>query len=288
MGAVTNAVTYTELTDGVDIATINPFRYRGYYYDEEIGLYYLQSRYYNPSTGRFINGDTLLSFDIDKRSLATNAFVYSTNNPINESDYAGNIPWKKIGEVLLGALMGGASQYISDVCQNLSECVLKNYKITNNIWKFRSGIGSYAISVVSGALDAALNIGIWKTIGLTIVTTVVKHLVDWLTGKGFSIVALIEEIVWKIFLALVMKSLTKKFSPKQGKKMNQYIRQKFKVKGTVAYRQYFEKILKSFSKKMTFLSTLVDTIKSSCQLFLDFLKQAIFDCIIKGLNEKYA
>ena len=184
--------------------------------------------------------------------------------------------------------MGGASQYISDVCQNLSECVLKNYKITNNIWKFRSGIGSYAISVVSGALDAALNIGIWKTIGLTIVTTVVKHLVDWLTGKGFSIVALIEEIVWKIFLALVMESLTKKFSPKQGKKMNQYIRQKFKVKGTVAYRQYFEKILKSFSKKMTFLSTLVDTIKSSCQLFLDFLKQAIFDCIIKGLNEKYA
>ena len=287
-GAVTNAVTYTELTDGVDIATINPFRYRGYYYDEEIGLYYLQSRYYNPSTGRFINGDTLLSCDIDKRSLATNAFVYSTNNPINESDYAGNIPWKKIGEVLLGALMGGASQYISDVCQNLSECVLKNYKITNNIWKFRSGIGSYAISVVSGALDAALNIGIWETIGLTIVTTVVKHLVDWLTGKDFSIVALIEEIVWKIFLALVMKSLTKKFSPKQGKKMNQYIRQKFKVKGTVAYRQYFEKILKSFSKKMTFLSTLVDTIKSSCQLFLDFLKQAIFDCIIKGLNEKYA
>ena len=43
-GAVTSAVTYTELTNGVNIATINPFRYRGYYYDEEIGLYYLQSR----------------------------------------------------------------------------------------------------------------------------------------------------------------------------------------------------------------------------------------------------
>ena len=59
------------------IARINPFRYRGYYYDEEIGLYYLQSRYYDAQVGRFINGDTLLSCDIDKRSLATNAFVYN-------------------------------------------------------------------------------------------------------------------------------------------------------------------------------------------------------------------
>ena len=40
------------------IANINPFRYRGYYYDEEIGLYYLQSKYYDASVGRFINGDT--------------------------------------------------------------------------------------------------------------------------------------------------------------------------------------------------------------------------------------
>ena len=43
-GAVTSAVTYTELTKNVDIATINPFRYRGYYYDEETGLYYVSSR----------------------------------------------------------------------------------------------------------------------------------------------------------------------------------------------------------------------------------------------------
>ena len=270
------------------IARVNPFRYRGYYYDVEIGLYYLQSRYYAASVGRFINSDALLSCDIDKRSISTNLFVYSTNTPVNEADYAGNIPWKKICYVLVGALMGGASQYISDVCQNLSECILKNNKVTSSIWKFRSGVGSYAISIVSGALDAVLNIGIWKSIGLTIVTTVVKHLVDWLTGKGFSIIKLIEEIVWKIFLALVMKAFSKKYSPKQGKKMNQAIRQKYKVKGTTAYRQYFEKIMRSFDKKIKNITTLIDTIKSSCQLFLDFLKQAIFDCIIKGLNEKYA
>ena len=43
--------------EGDGIATVNPFRYRGYYYDNETGLYYLQSRYYDPNVGRFINAD---------------------------------------------------------------------------------------------------------------------------------------------------------------------------------------------------------------------------------------
>ncbi|QVK19397.1 hypothetical protein KHQ81_06855 [Mycoplasmatota bacterium] len=46
----------TEKTE-LDIAKINPYRYRGYRYDEETGWYYLNSRYYNPEIGRFINAD---------------------------------------------------------------------------------------------------------------------------------------------------------------------------------------------------------------------------------------
>ena len=41
----------------MELAVNNPFRYRGYYYDVESGLYYLNSRYYDPQTGRFINAD---------------------------------------------------------------------------------------------------------------------------------------------------------------------------------------------------------------------------------------
>ena len=41
-----------------DLGTANPFRYRGYYYDTETGFYYLQSRYYDPTTARFLNADT--------------------------------------------------------------------------------------------------------------------------------------------------------------------------------------------------------------------------------------
>ncbi|MGN0533475.1 MAG: RHS repeat-associated core domain-containing protein [Eubacterium sp.] len=48
-------------TTSIGIANLNPIRYRGYYYDTDTGLYYLQSRYYNPQVGRFLNADNQLS-----------------------------------------------------------------------------------------------------------------------------------------------------------------------------------------------------------------------------------
>ena len=74
-------------TLGVD----NPFRYRGYYYDEETGLYYLNQRYYNSELGRFINMDTLLG--INGKILSHNLFAYCVNNPVMLSDPSGNFPW---------------------------------------------------------------------------------------------------------------------------------------------------------------------------------------------------
>ena len=51
-------------TTANSVSTQNPFRYRGYYYDTETKLYYLQSRYYDPEIGRFINADAFASTDI--------------------------------------------------------------------------------------------------------------------------------------------------------------------------------------------------------------------------------
>ena len=48
-----------EFPNAEHIAHINPFRYRSYYYDTDTSLYYLQSRYYDPQTGRFINADSV-------------------------------------------------------------------------------------------------------------------------------------------------------------------------------------------------------------------------------------
>ena len=64
------------------IATVNPFRYRGYYYDSEIGLYYLQSRYFNPSVGRFINADEIVNLGVGRSIPCFNLFTYAENTPI--------------------------------------------------------------------------------------------------------------------------------------------------------------------------------------------------------------
>ena len=81
---------------GNSIGELNPIRYRGYYYDTETGLYYLQSRYYDPQVGKFLNSDSL----IDNRNPTNlNVFAYCANNPVKNEDPTGHI--------LIGALTGG-------------------------------------------------------------------------------------------------------------------------------------------------------------------------------------
>ena len=68
-------------------ARYNPFRYRGYYYDTETGFYYLNSRYYDPSVGRFLNADGYINANGD--ILGFNMFAYCSNNPVMHTDYFG-------------------------------------------------------------------------------------------------------------------------------------------------------------------------------------------------------
>ena len=69
------------------IGNINPIRYRGYFYDSDMGLYYLQSRYYDAGIGRFINADSLISTGQDINGF--NMFAYCGNNPVNRVDPTG-------------------------------------------------------------------------------------------------------------------------------------------------------------------------------------------------------
>ena len=74
--------------NGYDTAAYNnPFRYRGYYYDCDLGYYYLGSRYYDASVGRFINADGALYHNL----LGYNMFAYCNNNPVNYVDYNGEL-----------------------------------------------------------------------------------------------------------------------------------------------------------------------------------------------------
>ena len=76
-----------ETTNATHLANLNPFRYRGYVYDNETGLYYLQSRYYDPITGRFLNADVYA--DTGNSVISTNMFAYCENNAVIYVDPTG-------------------------------------------------------------------------------------------------------------------------------------------------------------------------------------------------------
>ena len=76
----------TEHSTSLSAAVVNnPFRYRGYYYDIDLGFYYLQTRYYDPVIGRFINIDSALYHSM----LGYNLYAYCYNNPVKYYDATG-------------------------------------------------------------------------------------------------------------------------------------------------------------------------------------------------------
>ena len=77
------------------VGTLNPIRYRGYYYDVETGLYYLQSRYYDPETGRFISPDVIAE--------GGNIYTYCLNDPVNRSDESGYLSKKGKQGIIIAA-----------------------------------------------------------------------------------------------------------------------------------------------------------------------------------------
>ena len=83
------------------LGEVNPLRYRGYVYDTESGLYYLQSRYYDPELGRFVNSDIFAT--TGKGLLGNNMFAYCNNCPIILSDCDGQTPETVFDIISLGA-----------------------------------------------------------------------------------------------------------------------------------------------------------------------------------------
>ena len=85
------------------LADVNPLRYRGYYYDSETGLYYLQSRYYDPAIGRWINADDTECLGVEGEFISYNLFAYCLNDPVNRTDINGNLSLPNWAKIAVGA-----------------------------------------------------------------------------------------------------------------------------------------------------------------------------------------
>ena len=99
-------ITDTDITAGYStIADANPYRYRGYRYDSEISMYYLNSRYYNPEVGRFINADDV--FGNTNVPMSNNVYSYGLNNPVIFSDESG--AWPKLSTIFTAIAVAAAA-----------------------------------------------------------------------------------------------------------------------------------------------------------------------------------
>ena len=110
-GAVVYEYTYSafgksDKDEETGIGAKNPFRYRGYCYDDETGLYYLKSRYYDPEVGRFITIDDISYLDPETIN-GLNLYSYCANNPITNIDSWGTSWWSRFWR--------GVGNWFSDV-----------------------------------------------------------------------------------------------------------------------------------------------------------------------------
>ena len=136
-------VSSASATDKLVANLYNPFRYRGYYYDTDLGMYYLGNRYYNQNWGRFLNADTSSVLTASPTSFTDkNLFAYCDNNPVARTDDGGEFWHIAIGAVV-GAIGGAVSSVVSQA--------MSGEKIN---WK-AVGI-SAAGGAVSGAFTAAV------------------------------------------------------------------------------------------------------------------------------------
>ena len=140
------------------LANVNPLRYRGYVYDQETGFYYLNSRYYDPAVGRFINSDEYAS--TGQGLLGNNMYAYCQNNPVKHIDSQGTfintITGAVVGgiigainaaiegdDVLAAAAIGAATGAIAGVAADIAIAT--------------GGVGAIAIAAVGGAISGGLN-----------------------------------------------------------------------------------------------------------------------------------
>ena len=106
-------------------AAKNPFKYRGYYYDSDLQLYYLRSRYYDPRTCRFISPDDVSYLGANGDLLSYNLYAYCSNDPVNYVDPSGRWSENK------GLLNNDIVDHIRNTVQNESEeAVLKSQFIS--------------------------------------------------------------------------------------------------------------------------------------------------------------
>ena len=177
----------------MELAKANPIRYRGYYYDQDIGLYYLNARYYSPELRRFISPDDTAYLDGETVD-GLNLYAYCCNDPVNYADPSGNGP---ISAYILRALGKGALAALSNAIAQLVFDKEINFKkvLIVGVSEFGASLipGSKQFSIIAGAVVSS-----W-------VENKLKAL--WL-GEEYRPENVVKDIVISLFAEFVFTEVT--------------------------------------------------------------------------------
>lgn len=120
------------------LSNVNPFTYRGYCYDFDLGLYYLQSRYYDPQICRFINADSTDYLGATGTLLSYNLFAYCENDPVDKVDPRGTISFQ--GDNLFDGTKSALRKFAKNILKKEKDIVIK---ITKDNKRVHSGKITY-------------------------------------------------------------------------------------------------------------------------------------------------
>lgn len=149
-------------------------------------MYYLQSRYYDPEIGRFINGDDTKLLCVNDDILSHNLFAYCTNDCINKTDINGNFV-AQIVMALVGALIGAAGYLIG-------------YFIEKNFFNKKAKINwlAFSLAIVAGAVDGVLSFAKLSKLASLLVSFLAEFIPSFVGGDG-----IIEAFICAVLASLI-------------------------------------------------------------------------------------
>ena len=158
-------------SDYASIYEYNPLTYRGYIYDSETGFYYLQSRYYDPTIGRFLNADSALFLGISGSLKSLNLFEYCENCPITKIDNIGTFPVQVVVFAAIGGVVYASLELISQLILGRT---LKTVNWLSIVAEFLCG------AAIGALLGLGIRVGLTKfgKALITMITSVIKSIAN--------------------------------------------------------------------------------------------------------------
>lgn len=223
-----------DINDASHIGSINPFRYRGYCYDDETGLYYLKSRYYDPEVGRFITINDLSYLDPETIN-GLNLYAYCGNNPVMNVDPNGTFLFSLLFAIVVGAVFSATASIFGQLAT------------TGTVnW------GQVGISALFGAVAGGLSvIGIGGVVGQFLIqgSLAVLETVSISALNGTLEQLTVDEIVTTFIFAGVLGSIGSKGAAREFKRISQIEGSLVKVLKRDFLKSGFEGLKKTWIKK---------------------------------------